>query len=100
MEVLNIQSVGPNLVLSPSATPSDGYFDVVMAEPAHRDRLLTYLELRQKGHQPELCLPNRRATTVRIEGCDQLHIDDEHIGPCRRSEISIAIDPGAVTVLV
>ena len=37
LEVLNIRSVGPNLVLSPDVDCSDGFFSVVTAGEEHRE---------------------------------------------------------------
>ena len=57
VEMLNIRSIGPNLVFGPDASPSDGYFDVVMAQECHREELLTYLERRAAGEPARLALP-------------------------------------------
>jgi diacylglycerol kinase family enzyme len=100
VEVLNIPSVGPNLTLSAGANPTDGYFDVVLAERKHRDELMAYLSGCAQGRGAPLSLPGCRARSITIEGCDDLHIDDERIDTCQLGEISISIAPGAMTVLV
>lgn len=99
VEVLNIRSVGPNLVFSADATPLDGRLDVVIAGRAHRDELLAYLQRRIERHDASLSLPRCRACDVRIESCDELHIDDERVDMCLLGEISIRVAPGALTVL-
>jgi diacylglycerol kinase family enzyme len=100
IEVLNIPSVGPNLVLGPGATPSDGYFDVIMAQRGHRQELLTYLQHRADGRDAALTLPRQRAREVVIEGCAALHIDDERVDTCALGPITIDVVPAAITVLV
>jgi diacylglycerol kinase (ATP) len=100
LEVLNIPSVGPNLLLSSRAVPTDGYFDVILADRTHRDDVSAYLSRRLEGGDGELSLPHRLARTVTIQGCDELHIDDERVDTCGLGEIAITIAPGAMTVLI
>jgi diacylglycerol kinase family enzyme len=99
-EVLNIRSVGPNLVFAPDADPSDGFFDLIAAEPSHRDELMSYLENRAEGRDAVLSLPRSHAREVVIESCAELHIDDERIDTCDLGAVSIRIEPAAITVLV
>jgi diacylglycerol kinase (ATP) len=100
VEVLNMRSVGPNLVLAPDADASDGFFDVVTAEPSHRTQLMSYLEDRAQGKEAILSLPRVRAREVVIEGCGELHIDDERIDTCNLGEVSIRVAPAAIAALV
>ena len=100
LEVLNIPSIGPNLVFGPDANPSDGYFDVVMAQEYLRQELMTYLERRSEGRAVRLALPTRRVREVVIESCHELHIDDERVSTCELGEITIRIEPAAITVLL
>ncbi len=99
-EVLNIRSVGPNLVLAPDATPSDGLFDVVLAEPKHRVTVLEYLQSRMDGNVGRLTLPCYRASHVHIDSCEEMHIDDERIDTCGPEGIDIDVEPGAITLLM
>ena len=99
VEVLNIRSIGPNLVFAPDADPSDGCFDIILANERHRKELLTYLEQRADGRDTRLALPRLRAREVVIATCTELHIDDERVDACELGEISIRIEP-AITVLV
>jgi diacylglycerol kinase family enzyme len=99
-EILNIRSIGPNLVLSAHASSSDGLFDVVLAGPSHRAALLHYLESVMKGRQAHLSLPTRRARSVTFEGCSHLHVDDERLAVHQLGRISVDISPAAISVLV
>jgi diacylglycerol kinase family enzyme len=100
VEVLNIRSVGPNLVFSPDASPSDGYFDVITAQDTHRKELETYFEHRLAARDTRLALPYKRARHVSITSCTEMHIDDERVDTCALGPISIEIAPAAITVLL
>jgi diacylglycerol kinase family enzyme len=99
VEVLNIPSIGPNLVFGP-ASPSDGYLDVVMARERGRAALLDYLERRAEGEHTHLSLPCYRSRHITIERCLELHIDDERVDTCGYGPISVRVKPAAITVLV
>ena len=100
VEVLNIRSVGPNLVLAPDASPSDGLFDVILAEPKHRSVLLEYLQSRMDTNDRRLSLPCYRARHIHIDSCEEMHVDDERIDTCGLEGIDIGVAPGAVTLLM
>jgi diacylglycerol kinase family enzyme len=99
VEVLNIRSIGPNLVVSSTADPSDGLFDVIVADRDHRDDLHEYIASTMQDRQGELTLPLYRARQVTIDACEDLHIDDERVNTCGMGPISISISPGAITML-
>lgn len=99
-EVLNTRSVGPNIVLSEDADPSDGYFSVVTAGEEHRDDLMRYLTDRIEGRDSRLVLPSRRARHIELQGQGDTHVDDELVRSAIPGAISIHIEPAAVEVLV
>jgi diacylglycerol kinase family enzyme len=99
VEVLNIRSIGPNLVFAPDASPSDGYFDIIMAQRRHRTELLTYLADRAEGRDTRLALPRRQGREVVIAGCQALHIDDERVDTRELGPITIRIEPAAIHML-
>ena len=100
VEVLNIRSVGPNLVFAPDASSSDGYFDVITAQETDRKQLETYFEHRVARRDTRLTLPRRRARHVSITSCTEMHIDDERVDTCALGPISIEIAHAAITVLI
>jgi len=99
-EILNISSVGPNLVFAPRADPSDGFFSVVTATEEHRDELNRYLKALMEGSDATLSLPTLRARTIEIETVDDLHVDDDIVRFPMSSTTSIEIEAGAVEFLV
>lgn len=100
LEILNIASVGPNLVLAPDASALDGKLDVVLAGPQHRSELLAYLESRIRNTDRRLSLPSYRACHVHIESCEMVHIDDELVDTCDLGDIDVTMQAGVATVLL
>lgn len=100
IEVLNIRSVGANVVVSLDATPSDGYFTVVMAGEAERGELDAYLKRRLQGLAGHLTLPTWRARSVRLEGWDHVHVDDAVVPVPAGEAVNLRIEPAVVNVLV
>jgi diacylglycerol kinase (ATP) len=99
VEVLNIRSLGPNLIFSTSATPSDGLFTVVTAGDEHRDEIARYLQELLEGRDSALSLPSTRARKVTLHNDTDLHLDDEVLAASPSQTVSIRIDPCALEVL-
>jgi diacylglycerol kinase family enzyme len=99
VEVLNIPSVGPNVMFSPDVLPSDGFLSVVTAGEEHRGALLSYLEDRIAGRARQLSLPTRLARTVEIDGCGILHLDDNTQRAAELGPLSLRIRPAALHIL-
>jgi diacylglycerol kinase (ATP) len=100
IEVLNIRSVGPNLVLAEEADSSDGAFTVVMAGEEHREHIARYLQDRTEQRSATLSLITHSARRVEIHGCDDLHVDDEVVRCPSVGNVSMQIEPAAIQVLV
>jgi len=100
VEVLNIRSVGPNLVLAEDANSADGLFTVVMAGEEHREHLARYLQDRTEQRNATLSLITQPARRVEIQGCDDVHVDDEVVRCPSVGSVSMQIEPAAVQVLV
>jgi diacylglycerol kinase family enzyme len=99
VEVLNIRSLGPNLVLSPDADPSDGCLNVVTADVGRRDELMEYLSDRIAGREGCLSLPMMHARHVDIHGPGDAHIDDELVRSAVAAAVSISVEAAAVEFL-
>jgi diacylglycerol kinase (ATP) len=99
VEVLNIRSVGPNLVLSHDANPSDGLFSIVVAGEEHRDELDGYLRHRMMGRECRLSLPTWTARHVEVDGPELIHVDDEIRRSAPSATTAIHIKPAALQVL-
>jgi diacylglycerol kinase (ATP) len=99
VEVLNMPSIGPNLVLSDEANPSDTWFSVVIATERQRGVLDDYLAHRISGGDRPLSLPPRRARVVEIRGSTDIHIDDQLLHTHSPHTVSLAIEPAALQLL-
>lgn len=99
VEVLNMPSIGPNLVLSQEANPCDGFFSVVIATTRDRDLLDEYLVHRIEGGEQPLSLPAHRARRVDILGWSDVHVDDQLLRTRSSETVSMTIEPGALEFL-
>jgi diacylglycerol kinase family enzyme len=100
LEVLNIRSVGPNLVLFPDADPSDGYLSVVIAKEEHRKELDRYLRCLIEGKDCRVSLPRQLVRHVEIDGWEAIHIDDRLLRARGLGTVTIDIEPAALDLLV
>lgn len=80
LEVMNIQSIGPNIVLSPDAKTDDGLLDVVCVEEYQRTAFAHYIEKLIDQEQAEFEWKIIQARELVID-CESkyMHIDDELI---------------------
>lgn len=104
VEVLNIRSIGPNLVLAPAADPTDGKFEVALLKESSRKEFSAYLRrLRQKAPLGHLTVPWQIVTATHevIIDCDNraIHIDDEVVMRDKKKKIGITVRHGAVDVI-
>jgi diacylglycerol kinase family enzyme len=99
VEVLNVPSIGPNLLLTRDADPSDGVFDVVLATEDDREELVTYLRDRAEGQEGRLTLPSRRTRDVELSGMNVVHLDGDVYRSDLPGTLSIRIERAAVEML-
>jgi diacylglycerol kinase family enzyme len=99
IEVLNVPFIGPNILLAPEASPSDGRLDLVVVGRAERDPLLRALDRLRAGEDPTTALPTRRADRVVISGSwSRYHLDGKHHED-RSGRLDVQIERGALRVL-
>lgn len=101
VEVLNIRSIGPNLILAPNADPGDGRFEVVMLKAVDRQNFLDYLKQSlENPDRPVGTLPWKVVTANReisLECENRLfHIDDELLTNKKQKNITIEVRSGIV----
>jgi diacylglycerol kinase family enzyme len=99
VEILNIPSIGPNLVLSDEANPTDGMFSVVIATEDHRRVLDEYLVHRIGGGERPLSMPLIHARRVEIRGVREVHVDDQLFETPSPETVSMTIEPAALQFL-
>ncbi|WP_031527103.1 diacylglycerol/lipid kinase family protein [Dyadobacter crusticola] len=101
VEVMNIRSIGPNLVLAPEADPGDGMLEVVLITASNRRKFESFLRHQIDGIEQDFTFKTIRARQVKIVcGCKDLHIDDERIKVENPSDIEIDINPGRLEFII
>lgn len=105
VEVMNIRSVGSNIVLAPDADPSDGAFDVVLISERDRSRAVDFVQRVIDGEavRPEFAINRARDISMAWEG-SMLHVDDRiwpPVGTCPSgSRLHIKLDSARASFLV
>lgn len=90
VEIMNIPSIGPNLVLAPEADISDGLFDIIMIKEDQRELLGAYVENKLKAREISIDIPVVRGKEIYIKwhGVDG-HVDDKLIRKSDHPELKI-----------
>ena len=94
VEIMNIRSMGPNLVLAGDADPGDGLLDVVMVSEESRNKFESFLLSRINDEVKEFSFSTIRAKKVTVfwDGKDA-HADDERLKIETPVEVEIEILP-------
>jgi diacylglycerol kinase family enzyme len=101
VEVMNIKSVGPNMVLAPFADPGDGEFEVVMVPEAHKEKFAEFILHKLAGGDDTYQFQTLKAKTVTISwGGTHAHADDELLKLEKETKVKIEIKEGALEFLV
>jgi diacylglycerol kinase (ATP) len=102
VEIMNIQSLGPNLNLSPLADPGDGELDVILVPESQRIELAGYIERRLRyGKDEPFLYKAHKAKKVKVTWKGHLtHVDDELIKTGKSAEITIDVVQGILEFLV
>lgn len=81
VEVMNIPSIGPRILLAPDADPGDARLDVALIRPGDRDALADQIAA-QGTIMSDPPIATRRARTIELEWPDRsTHVDDERWPP-------------------
>jgi len=102
VEVMNIQSLGPNMNLAPLADPADGELDVILVPESQREELAAYIERRLKyGKDEPFLYKAHKAKKVRVAWQGNLmHVDDELVKVEKSEELTIDVVQGVLEFLV
>ena len=101
VEVMNIQSIGPNLHLAPASDPGDGEFDAVFITEQQRPALADYVQKKINGMDVHFDFPilKARSMTIQWQG-KHAHVDDEYIKTENESTVKIELRKGLLDFLV
>lgn len=80
LEVMNISSIGPNLILAPSAQVDDGYLDVVVITEKQRNSFAMHIKnlINQENTSFDFQTLRTKKLTIRSNN-KNIHIDDKDI---------------------
>lgn len=100
-EIMNTQSIGPNLVLSPFADPADGEFEVVLIPESQRDKLVDYISAKISGEEHSDWFDTYKARQLEIH-CKQFvaHVDDEIVEVHDIPTVEVQLRAGLLEFLV
>jgi len=76
VEIMNTQSMGPQLELAPEASHGDEFLDVVMVTEDERESLEWFLNSQNGGKNPHQ-FSTIKAKTIKVKSLEPIHIDDE-----------------------
>jgi len=101
IEIMNTNSVGPNLVFDSSANPGDGLFEVVMVKESQRENLANYILHLINGTGEEasenlFTIVKGKKISVMWEG-EHLHVDDKAITLNEPRALRINVAPAAMS---
>lgn len=100
-EVMNTQSIGPNLDLAPFADPGDGSLDVILISERQREEFANYVlnKLNGKEQPPIFNILKAKNLEILWEG-KLLHVDDKTIQLKKSVPVKIKLQEGVLEFLV
>lgn len=102
VEIMNIQSVGPNLNIAPTAKINDGKLDVVLVTIDQREELSNYITNRlAKGKDEAFFGTAIKAASVKVKWNGKLlHADDQLLEQKKHTEIMLSSRKGILDFLL
>jgi len=100
-EIMNIKSVGPNLLLAPDADPGDGKFEVILVTEKQKEEFANYVMNKLKGVEDPFVPDSIAGSSIRMQADNtHIHIDDELIWIDDPAVIKIDVYEGLLKVFV
>ena len=101
IEIMNIRSIGPNLVLSPDADAGDGQFEVVMIREGERDKLINYVRHLMDGGTEAANFNTIQAQNINLKWSgSQIHVDDRLVKVNPEDMIRVELRKGLIQFLI
>ncbi len=100
-EIMNTQSIGPNLHLAPVADPGDGFFEIVLIPEKDKEKFANFVWDRINGSDVAYDYSTIKAKEVIIswEGT-HVHVDDEVIKIEKSTKVKITMREALLEFLV
>lgn len=101
VELMNMASIGPNLILAPMADPGDGFFELILIAEHQKDEFITYVEEKQQGKEGKIDAQVIKAKNVTLQWEGKLaHIDDNLIFMEGGQKLKIEMLKGVLDFLI
>jgi diacylglycerol kinase family enzyme len=101
IEVMNICSLGPNLLLAPNADIADGLFDIVLLREEQRDDFIDYIGSVLTNKSKEAPWQSIRGKQIEIQWDGfWMHIDDELVHLDKKNNVQVEVRPSVLELLV
>lgn len=100
-EIMNTQSIGPNLLLAPHADPGDGVLEVVLVREEDREKFASYVLSKINGQEETYSFHHIKGKNIRIswEGT-HVHVDDTVVKLKKSAEVRIELKEALLEFLV
>lgn len=100
-EIMNIASIGPNLVLSPGADPGDGEFEVIVVPESQREEFAGFVANNVAGAEQPFSPMTLRGKNIMIKTpVTELHIDDELVDAKKAVKVRIKPEHAMMEFLI
>ena len=100
-EIMNTQSIGPNLHLAPFADPGDGMFEIVLIPETDKQKFAGFVQQRISGSDVAYDYSTLRGKEVVINwDGTHVHVDDEVIKIPKETEVKVEMKEGLLEFLV
>lgn len=101
VEVMNTNSIGPNLVLSPNGNPGDGVLEIVLITDDDRQKFTDYVQALIKGEEQRYDFTTIKGKNIEISWDGRnVHLDDELLKLKEHQKVNIEIKSGVLEFLI
>jgi len=100
IEVMNIRSIGPNMMLAPQADPGDGEFEIVLVPEAHKQKFSEFLLHKLTNSEENFQFHTLKGKNIKISwDGTRIHVDDKMLKLEKETVISITVREKALKFL-
>ena len=101
VEVMNIRSIGPNMMLAPGADPGDGEFEIVLVPEAHKEKFSEFVLQDLIGGEDTYHFHTLKGKEISIQWDGvRVHADDQMLKLPKEAPINIVLKPGVFEFIV
>lgn len=101
VEVMNIKSIGPNMLLAPHADPGDGEFEIVLVPEAHKEKFAEFILQDLIGGEDSYHFHTLKGKNINIQWDGvRVHADDVMLKLPKQAAIDISVKAGALEFFV